>query len=475
MSRNVQLVAKKDGLRNVFKSAELSDYTFVNFSDNKEDALSYIEKNKDVDILMLADNTPSSTNMNSEGFINEIRQKYPDIRIIFFSGEFVPQDTVKANMLSDIVKAGVFDLIVGSRPSVKEVVDVIKHPRSYSDVQMYVKSVAPVKQDTTGTFNNVVSFYSVKPGSGKSFVAFNVATAIAKFGQVTPDGKRPRVAIIDADLSSLSIGALMHIKNSKYDLREALRLVKQVVDEEGNIVGTPEALEETKKSIWNCFPAYPEVSNLYALIAEDFPLEERVAVNPRQFYFLLECIYKVFDIVIVDMNSSMEHTTTGPLFSVSNRLYFLLDPDFNNIKNNIRYQNDLTALEVSQKTKYILNKYISKEAQEDYSDTLGYSLGEIRSAGLDVVGVIPMIDPIIMNNRAMSGKPIILDRSENTKEARKAILRIANENWKIDQKLVSAYENPPKEKKSTVTAVATKQAEKSVGFIQSLIQKFFKI
>lgn len=328
MTTKVQLVAKKDGLKTLFEQREeLANFALVNISNNKEDALDYLEKNDDVDIVMFTDNTPSSTNITSEGFISEVRQSYPNIRIIFFGGD-IAQDPSKANMLSDIVKNGVYDIVLGARPSVQEVIDVLKTPRTYAAVQMFEKNISAVKNDVTGTFDNVISFYSVKPGTGKSFVAFNVATAIAKFGQVTPDGKRPRVAIIDADLSSLSIGALMHIKNSKYDMCEALRLVKQVVNDNGEVVGTPEAIESIKRDIWNCFPQYPEVSNLYALIAEDFPLEERVTINPRQFYFLLECIYKVFDIVIVDMNSSMEHTTTGPLFAASNRIYFLTDPDF---------------------------------------------------------------------------------------------------------------------------------------------------
>lgn len=453
MTTKVQLVAKKDGLKTLFEQREeLANFALVNISNNKEDALDYLEKNDDVDIVMFTDNTPSSTNITSEGFISEVRQSYPNIRIIFFGGD-IAQDPSKANMLSDIVKNGVYDIVLGARPSVQEVIDVLKTPRTYAAVQMFEKNISAVKNDVTGTFDNVISFYSVKPGTGKSFVAFNVATAIAKFGQVTPDGKRPRVAIIDADLSSLSIGALMHIKNSKYDMCEALRLVKQVVNDNGEVVGTPEAIESIKRDIWNCFPQYPEVSNLYALIAEDFPLEERVTINPRQFYFLLECIYKVFDIVIVDMNSSMEHTTTGPLFAASNRIYFLTDPDFNNVKNNIRYQGDLTALGINKKTKYIMNKYISKELQDDFSDTLKYNISEIRSAGLNITEVIPMVDPVVMNNRAMSGKPLILDTSANTKLARRAILKIANENWKIDKNLVFDYEHPEKETKSVTKIV----------------------
>lgn len=472
MTTKVQLVAKKDGLKTLFEQREeLANFALVNISNNKEDALDYLEKNDDVDIVMFTDNTPSSTNITSEGFISEVRQSYPNIRIIFFGGD-IAQDPSKANMLSDIVKNGVYDIVLGARPSVQEVIDVLKTPRTYAAVQMFEKNISAVKNDVTGTFDNVISFYSVKPGTGKSFVAFNVATAIAKFGQVTPDGKRPRVAIIDADLSSLSIGALMHIKNSKYDMCEALRLVKQVVNDNGEVVGTPEAIESIKRDIWNCFPQYPEVSNLYALIAEDFPLEERVTINPRQFYFLLECIYKVFDIVIVDMNSSMEHTTTGPLFAASNRIYFLTDPDFNNVKNNIRYQGDLTALGINKKTKYIMNKYISKELQDDFSDTLKYNISEIRSAGLNITEVIPMVDPVVMNNRAMSGKPLILDTSANTKLARRAILKIANENWKIDKNLVFDYEHPEKETKS-VTKIVGDGAKGGLNFIQAFIQKIF--
>lgn len=464
--QNVLLVAERDNLKSIFDREQLSDFKVVSYCSRKEEAISYLEaNNKAVNIVLLAEGTPSS-GMTTLSLIMEIRRKWPNIRIVFFSGEFIPSDTVKAAMLSDIVKAGVYDIIPGSRPNVTEFITVMNKPRTYVEAKIYVLDNTPKKQDTTGILKNVISFYSVKPGSGKSFLAYNTAVAIAKFGQEKSNGKKPRVALIDGDLNSLSIGALMHMGNSNRNLREALKLAGQVVDTNGNVIGTQEALAETKKEIRQCFIRHPEITNLYAMVASEFPLSERIAINPRQFYFFMECIYEAFDIVIVDMNSSLEHTTTGPLFALSNRIYFLLDPDFNNIVNNKRYQQDLVALGVNSKTRYIMNKYLSKQQQEEFTAMLDYNVGDIRSSGIDIVGTVAMVDPIIMNNRAMSGSPLVLDTPPFTAESEQAIkdiLRLANENWKINQKAVKAYQYP--ETKTTSTKGV---AAKGLGFIDKI-------
>lgn len=466
MSQKVLLITSSLSLQNIFKRSELHDYVAEHTSTSKEDALTYISNNNP-DIFIIVEGTPSTEGMSTEGLIMQLRERCPKSRIIFLTGEVVLTDNVKAEMLNQVVRAGVYDIIIGSKPTATDLINHILNPSTFEDVKYLIRESSNTQSKKEGVINNLVSCYSVKPGSGKSFLAYNLAVAIAKFGQPKPNGQLPRVALIDGDLTSLSIGAFIHVENGRYNMKEALHYASQVIDEQGNQIGNKEGLEEAKKEIRKCFIKHPQVDNLYAMVATNIELGDRVGINPHQFYFMMQAIYGAFDIVIADMNSSLEHSTTGPLFALSNRIYFLVDPDFNNIRNNIRYQQDLVALGINDKTRYIMNKYISPKTQLQFSEKLDYNIGEIRNAGIDIVGVIPLEDPIVMNNRVMSGEPLVLDRSEATSQTRKALLKIANENWKINESAVKAFETSEKSLRKE-KGVVEKVVETKKGFLGRL-------
>lgn len=462
--QKIVLVSGSPKMAGVFQNPAFGSFELANTVSSKEDALKKIEEEVP-DICIVTEGTPSFTGMTTEKFLKELRKSYPDMRIVFLAGEVIPTDTVHTVMLSNLVKAGIYDIIIGATPRKKELLERLNKPAVYDDVKTLVTSVSSAEsfmnQDVC---QNLISCYSVKPGSGKSFLALNMAVAIAKFGQIKRNGKPPRVALIDGDLSSLSMGALLHLENKNFNLKEALRFASQVIDEQGNLTGSKEDIEFAKKSIRKCFIKHPQIPNLYAMVATNMSLTDRSEVNPYHFYFVIKSVYSAFDIVIADMNSSLEHSTTGPLFETSNRIYFLVDPDFNNIKNNIRYQKDLIAFGVNGKTRYVLNKHIPESEQYHYAEDLDYSIEEVRNVGIDIVGTVSMVDPIIMANRAFEGLPLVLDTKPQTKEARESIFAIANENWKIDEKLIAEYLKPDNES----TPVSAK-AESIINSLSSAI------
>lgn len=469
----VLLIASSPVLEKVFERDGMEEFKVCHRSETKEDAISFVSSSRTKpDIIVVVEGTPSGEGLSTQSLILELRERCPRSRIIFMTGEVVIEDPVKAEMLNQLVRAGVYDFVMGSKPKISDLVQHVKTPSAYEDVRYLVRNPTNTQTSREGIIQNLISCYSVKPGSGKSFLAYNLACAIAMFGQPKQNGAMPRVALIDGDLSSLSIGAMMHVTNSRYNMQQALHYASQVVDEEGNRIGSREGLEAAKKEIRKCFVQHPKIPNLYAMIATNIDLGDRVAINPHQFYYMMQTIYGAFDIVIADMNSSLEHSTTGPLFALSNRIYFLVDPDFNNVKNNLRYQKDLVALGVNGRTRYIMNKVISQKSQLQFSEKLDYSVADIRNAGIDIVGTIPFEDPIIMNNRAVSGDPLVLDRTPATKATRKALLKIANENWKISEKAVEAYENPEPEEKKTPAAETADAVKK--GFLDILAGIFGK-
>ena len=273
-----------------------------------------------------------------------------------------------------------------------------------------------------------------------------MAVAIAKYGQKKRNGDSPRVAIIDGDLNSLSVGTMLHMESTKYNLREALRLAGTVVDTDGNITGSDEEVQEVRTSIRKCFIKHSKYPNLFALVSTNIPMVELDRICPGQFYFLLKCVYGAFDVVIVDMNSSLEHKTTGPLFALAKRCYFLLDPDYNNLKNNLRYSKDLARLGIKGKIKFVLNRAISPDQTKmQYIEDLEYNIDALDNPDFDITHTIPMADGIMLSNSIFKGTPIVLDLDPSDRELKRAFLTIANENWKIDYAKVKAEEDEYKE------------------------------
>ena len=175
------------------------------------------------------------------------------------------------------------------------------------------------------------------------------------------------------------------------------------------------------------------------MVSANISFDDLASIQPEHFKFLLESVYSAFDVVIVDMNSSLEHRTTHAIFEEAGRVYFLLDPDYNNIKNNIRYQAEVSKLGIEDRIRYILNKDIPEDEMYQYVEDLDYTLSEFENVGLEISHSIPMIDPNVINNRTFHGIPIVLDRSPDTLPASDAILEIANEIWKIDPDAVKMY------------------------------------
>lgn len=472
---NVLLASQVPGLKDgVFGQEKYKDFNVVKTAGNMEDAISAFENKKlEFSICVVTDQLPSSKGMAMGSMITTMKELRPDVRIVYIAGEYLPQNAAQAELLALLVQNGVYDIVTGLSLDLNQFLELLNNPLTFEDAKYYLQNPLVAAKSDTQIYRNLISVYSIKPGSGKSFLAYNLAVAIAAFGQVKPNGKKPRVALIEGDLSSLSAGALARISNDKYNLVHALQTAASVVDTNGKVIGTREAVDEAKKEIRRCFIQHPQIPNLYALVSSTITLEEKQAVSPYHYMFVLDCVVGAFDVMVADMNSSMEHETTGPLFARSNRIYFLLDPDVNNIKNNIRYQKDLLLLNVAPRARYLMNKYISSDQQLDFAEDLEYDMHEVKNAGINISGVIPFIDPIVMNNRVMSGTPLVLDDKPSTLAARKAILRIANENWKIDMRSVESRNKDSVSSKGSVTGSLS--AQKTANAARTAFNRFISM
>lgn len=137
------------------------------------------------------------------------------------------KDESRIQSLGILVMSGIYDIVHDDKLSFNSLYNLFKEPRTLEQMQYLVKQVKTkpaklvefvipeeIEDEDENTYKNVFVISSIKPGTGKSFLSSNIATAIASSG-IEVNGRKPRVAIIEADLQNLSIGTLLQIEDEK--------------------------------------------------------------------------------------------------------------------------------------------------------------------------------------------------------------------------------------------------------------------
>lgn len=401
------------------------------------------------DCLIVSDVIEGKENIYN--ILLNISKELPNLRIIFLTKEIKVNEESKIHNLSMLVTAGIYDIISVDAISAEELLYVINNKKTIEDVQFIVNKAQEllgtkyneedeisfiVSEETKERVikedkNNKFVISSIKPGTGKSFVSTNVATAIAKFG-VLKDGKPPRVAIIDADLQNLSVGTLLGIEDEKYNLITAIKKIATICSKDGSLSTTEKGLDEVKKFVLNCFKPYEigNLKNLKALVGSQHFFEEvSQFVQPIHYSLLLHLIEDEFDVIIIDSNSSLSHITTQSIVGAAKTCYYVLNLDFNNVRNNIRYQSTLDENNILEKTKYILNEDISPDMEE--YDGLEYTSEKVEEQ-LVLEAKIPMIKKQFFLNCVFEATPVILTDFPEVLRAQYELLKIANQIYPIE-------------------------------------------
>ena len=394
----------------------------------------------------------------------DLSKQCPNTRVVFLTGsiDFTKED--RRTYFTIMVFAGVYDIIHEDRITDQKILHVLDNPAKKEDVKYLIEKP---KSKGSGDFvfvkdhkddviekdyhDNLFTISSIKPGTGKSFISTNIATMIAEYGVKKHNGQRPRVALIEADLQNLSLGTLLQIEDDKYNLKTVMDKIQSIISSDGKVTNDIEKIEMVNKHIKSSFRPYMYCNNLYALVGSQLTLQELENVNAMHYLYLVETIINDYDVVIVDTNSSLTHVTTFPLLNLSKYCYYILNLDFNNIRNNSRYRSFLEKIQIADKVKYILNENITKKMMDNLyigSEELLFDTGMIKK-DFDLVAEIPLIPKTIFLNRIYSGKPISLENSPQTLEARYEIAKIANEIWPVSnfENLKKEFESKNKETK----------------------------
>lgn len=393
------------------------------------------------DILIISEKLSGDELLS--GIAIDIKQKLPNIRIIYLAGHVDLNNINKINKLGAMVLAGIYDIITERKVNKGLIKSVIEMPKSKSDVEYLLRYFIDKKKENDISmeyeedieeteieddyYKNVFMVCSIKPGTGKSFISTNIATCIAKYGEEI-NGRPVKVAILEADLQTLSVGTLLAIEDDKHNLKTVFDKISTIITPDGSLVDDNLKIQEVNEYILEAFKPYDKCKNLYALVGSQLTMEEIDNVSPIYYSYLIDIISQKFDYVIVDSNSSLLHVTTYPLLSMVNKSYYVLNLDFNNVRNNMRYRYTLKNLGIYDKVKYILNEDLTDSV--DNVEKLQFD-SNVLAESFDLEAKIPSIPKSIFLNRLWQGIPIILDTTDYTLKARYEISKVSNQIHKI--------------------------------------------
>lgn len=437
--------------------SDFTEFRIVGVTDYRKNLIESVENNKP-DIVVVSEWLSGKENI-IEILLN-ISRNFQDIRIVFLSSNLDENDKFAVNRLATLVMSGIYDISHQTKMTKTLLHHILVSPKEKEDVEYLLKYMKEeTKEDILDIeevqdaedieedgYKNVVVISSIKPGTGKSFISANVSSIIAKFGKKN-NGKPPRVALIEADLQNLSIGTILQVEDNKRNIKSVMDKISTILDSDGNLIADEVELETANAFIKKCFVPYRNIPNLEVLAGSELSLKDVENITANHYIYLIDVIANEYDIVIVDTNSSLAHVTTHPLLQLAHTCYYVLNLDFNNIRNNARYRDELENMGILDKVKYVLNQDIIDES----SNGLIFNKQLIDQNEFKLEASIPQISPALFYNRVYEGIPICLDNEIETSKARFELTKVANQIWEIDnyndlKDEVDYYENQKKMK-----------------------------
>lgn len=365
--------------------------------------------------------------------LKDIKATYEDLRIIFIKNREYNNRTKR--ILQNLVEAGIYDIAIADDITLGDIINLINNRKSREEVSKILDS-----PDYVGVYQKMFLFSSLKPGSGKTLMATNVAVAIAKYGQHSrqKDGTMlpPKVLLVDGDLANLAVGTLLRTDNYDRNMLHALQKIRTYFGPNGELLLNEGEIQQAKNKIRTFLTRYEPCTNLYVMGATNIPRSELEQIAPEHFYFMMQQLVNAFNVIIVDSNSAFDHQTTAGLYDMSGHIFLLLDNDYNNIQNTLRYYRQIKELGYGDKVEFIVNKDISREMELTCLEDLEFNTNQFNE--IDISYRVPLIDAGIVKTIDYGGTLVVT--SDLAPDAKKAILEVANSIWKIDYSKVSEDE-----------------------------------
>lgn len=129
--QKILLAVGERSLENFLTTRLADEYTFVQEASYREIVIRRIKEGHP-DIVLLREALKGS--MTIENLVLDIRESYPDVRIVFYTSKYRPGEP----LLRKLVSYGVYDFIAGESVSESQIFDAIKNKKQLSDVRQYL-------------------------------------------------------------------------------------------------------------------------------------------------------------------------------------------------------------------------------------------------------------------------------------------------------------------------------------------------
>lgn len=254
----------------------------------------------------------------------------------------------------------------------------------------------------------VVAFWSGKPGVGKTFLAVNTALALARAGV--------KVALVDGDILNLSVGVFLNLQDVRKTLERALK-----VNRPGDIA--------------DFLLYHPQFPNLAVLTGSDLCRPEGYCtVDKEAVARLIQYLKGDFDVVILDTVTDVQSVTTYVALQEANKVFLVTNQDYAQVFAAKRQLALLKRLrQPLDKFQLILNGELKgcKITPGMLEDILG----------LKVVQVLPHLPKQVLDS-IFDSRPVVLQKGQEILGLREGLESLAQEVFPvITEERVSLLEN----------------------------------
>jgi len=436
------------------------------------------------DILVVGDNIGGREPLAP--ILLKIRLKCPNTRIIYLTGDIDFNDESRIQWLGALASVGVYDIIPEKKISIQLLQHILSSPRGEESVENLIERLKEssfgrkkniieivypddIQMASTDAYEQLHSFTSTKSGTGKTFIVLNTAVAIATMGVNNTQGKRPRIAIIDTDVEGFNLSSLCGTLDDKKNILSSLYEVRKSMNlKTGELVVSNREKTLIVEKVRKELVTHPKFKNIdiYGGPKREYMEEDSKQLSVNSFVFILDTIMSDYDVVLVDVNSSIEYENLFPLFSMSRNMYFVMDMDYNTFLNSKKQQSYLEGIADAATFKYILNKCLP-----DIDDKkLIFNKESMKQLGYEFIAKVPRVDEVTMLNSLYTGEPIVMNPNVPV-QTRYEIIKIANDIWpiknfgKIEEKVLELMKSDKEEENKNA---------KDRGIFSNLLAKFIK-
>lgn len=294
----------------------LDDMVMTKVPKNMAEALTMISRDE-VDVVLV------SHDYDGDGYnvSEQIRASYPRKAIVIIEEEFTD------STVSNIIAAGARDVLI--RPIRSNILhdSIIKAFNMVVEISKKIE-IAELKKKG---FNNtqILSVYSTKGGTGKTFFAINLALAL-----VRETGKKVALLDLDTDYSGITQGLDLQPKNTLHDVLMAIENID-------------------KDNIESFMTIHDSGLKILAGINEP---QENDFISAAQVEIIVKHIYDNFDYVVIDMSDRFKLFSI-PALNYARKLFLLMNPEISSVSYTKMALRNLAEYSFpAEKIRLILNK-----------------------------------------------------------------------------------------------------------------------